>query len=98
MINSVGYHLHSLTGMQMLRDQSYELITNPYGRIYSDQELLAAVGDMDAVIADTENWNEAAFQAAEKIEVPDPFRHRDEQCRHGGGEETRYYCGQYAGI
>jgi D-3-phosphoglycerate dehydrogenase len=67
MINSVSFHIRSTTGMHMLQERGYELTTNPYGRFYTDKELLAAVGDKDAVIADVENWNEAAFEAAKNL-------------------------------
>jgi D-3-phosphoglycerate dehydrogenase len=67
MINSVSYHIRSTTGIHMLKEKGYELTTNPYGRFYTDEELLAAVGDKDAVIADVENWNAAAFEAAKKL-------------------------------
>ena len=67
MINSLGYHLNSLTGMKMLQEKGFELTTNPYGRIYHDDELRSAVGKMDAVIADTETWDETSFQAAKNL-------------------------------
>ncbi len=67
MINSSGYHLRSLSGMKMLEEKGFELTVNPYGRIYHDDELRAAVGGMDAVIADTETWDEESFQAAKDL-------------------------------
>jgi len=67
LINSVSYHIRSTAGMRMLQEKGYELTANPYGRFYTDEELLAAVGDKDAVIADVENWNAAAFEAAKKL-------------------------------
>ena len=67
MINSSGYHLRSLIGMKMLKDHGFELTTNPYGRIYHDDELRAAAAGYDAVIADTETWDEASFAAAKDL-------------------------------
>lgn len=67
MINSSGYHLRSLTGMKMLQEKGFSLTVNPYGRIYRDDELRAAVGGADAVIADTETWDEDSFRAAKRL-------------------------------
>lgn len=63
------YEQNSPTGCKMLRDKGYELIFNPLLWDYTLEQTIAACGDVDGVIADSEPWCEETLAAAPKLKV-----------------------------
>jgi D-3-phosphoglycerate dehydrogenase len=63
----VDYDKYCLDGVQRLTAAGFEIAFNRYGRAYSADELAADAADADAIIADTEIWDETAFAAAPRI-------------------------------
>lgn len=63
------YEQHSPTGCKMLRDKGYELIFNSQLWDYTLEQTVAACGDVDGVIADSEPWCEETLAAAPKVKV-----------------------------
>lgn len=54
-------------GMARLAEAGCTVRLNPHGRLFTPEELHAAAADAEAVIADTEPWDEAAFAAAPRL-------------------------------
>lgn len=69
LIAKPAYSRFSPTGYKMLANKGYELEEIPYDRDYSLEDLKAIIGDVDAVIADSEPWCEEAFAAAPKLKI-----------------------------
>ncbi len=69
LIGLANYSRFNKDGLNRLLEHGFEVIENPHGRPYTYEELLEAVGDVDAVIADSERWDEGAFRAAPKLKV-----------------------------
>ena len=69
LIGLANYSRFNKDGLNRLLKYGFEVIENPFGRPYSHEELIAAVGDVDAVIADSEKWDEEAFLSAPKLKV-----------------------------
>ncbi|MDR1518889.1 MAG: phosphoglycerate dehydrogenase [Planctomycetota bacterium] len=65
----VNYEKYCAEGRDRLKAAGYEVTFNPHGRVYRPEELHKAIADVDAVIADNEEWNEASYQAAPKLKV-----------------------------
>ncbi|WP_237690590.1 phosphoglycerate dehydrogenase [Paenibacillus caui] len=54
---------------QRLENYDIEVIENPFGRPLTFEELRERIGDIDAVIAGIDTWNEAVFQLAPKLKA-----------------------------
>ncbi len=65
----VNYEKYCVDGWNHLLAAGFEVSFNPHGRIFQPAELHRAIKDVDAVIADNEEWNEASFQAAPRLKV-----------------------------
>ncbi len=57
------------SALALLESSGCEVILNPMQRMYTREEMLAAVGDIDGLIANCEDWDEALFTAAPKLKV-----------------------------
>lgn len=69
LITATHYPEACREGYQLLQTEGFDLIANPYGRMYTQAELLAAVGDIDAVIANMEPWGTDILAAAPNLRV-----------------------------
>ena len=67
MIFIVDFDKYCRDGLQMLLDAGFDARYNRFRRIYEHKELIEDAADVDAVIADTEPWDEAAFAACPKL-------------------------------
>lgn len=65
----LNYDKYCWPGVEALRNYGFELKLNPYGRKYTQKELLEDIRDADAVVADNEPWGEESFAGAEKLKV-----------------------------
>ena len=65
----LNYEKYCWPGVDALREYGFELEMNPHGRKYTQEELIEAVKDVDAVVADNEPWTEQSFAAAPKLKV-----------------------------
>ncbi|MDR1316652.1 MAG: phosphoglycerate dehydrogenase [Spirochaetales bacterium] len=63
----IDYTAYCKEGADHLAKSGFEITANPHGRMYTREELCGDIADADAVIADTELWDEAAFAAAKKL-------------------------------
>ena len=64
-----NYHKYCKEGMDRLLKFGCEVKINPYNRPYTKEELKKDIADVEAVIADSEKWDEEAFQTAPKLRV-----------------------------
>ena len=60
---------YSPTACKMLKDRGYTVEYIPLDRNYTEDELISMMGDVDAVIADSEPWTEKAMKAAPKLKI-----------------------------
>ncbi len=54
---------------ELLKEQGYEIVVNPYGRIMTEPEMVEAVKDVDAVILGVDPMNKKVIDAAGKLKV-----------------------------
>lgn len=55
--------------LELLESSGCEVVLNQGTRMYTREEMVAAVGDVDAVIANCEEWDEALFACAPKLKI-----------------------------
>jgi D-3-phosphoglycerate dehydrogenase len=55
--------------LELLEKSGCEVIPNQYGRLYGQDELRSAVKDVEVVIANVEQWDEAMFAAAPRLKA-----------------------------
>lgn len=65
----LNYDKYCRPGVEALERYGFELEMNPHGRKYTQEELLEAIEDVDAVVADNEPWGEESFAGAKKLKV-----------------------------
>lgn len=65
----LNYDKYCWPGVEALQNYGFELKMNPYGRKYTQEELLADIADVDAVVADNEPWGEESFAHAKNLKV-----------------------------
>ena len=56
-------------GRELLEKNGCEVAMNPHARPYAREELAALVGDVEAVIANTEKWDDAMFGVAPGLKI-----------------------------
>jgi D-3-phosphoglycerate dehydrogenase len=69
----VNYDKYCNAGVEALENYGFTLKMNPCGRRLSPEELHKEISDVVAVVADNEDWDEAAFAAAPKLKVVAKF-------------------------
>jgi D-3-phosphoglycerate dehydrogenase len=69
----VNYDKYCTPGVEALENYGFTLKMNPCGRRLSPEELHKEISDVVAVVADNEDWDEAAFAAAPKLKVVAKF-------------------------
>jgi len=69
LVTATNYSKLCKEGLDKLLKYGCEVKENPYNRQYSSEELKKDIGDVEAVIASIEKWDEEAFQAAPKLRV-----------------------------
>lgn len=65
----LNYDKYCRPGVEALEKYGFELKMNPYGRKYTQEELLEDIKDVDAVVADNEPWGELSFSGAKNLKV-----------------------------
>lgn len=66
---ATDYDILCQDGLKMLQDFGCEVVFNAYGRPYTFDELKEVMSDVDAVIANMEQWNGAALDASPNLKV-----------------------------
>lgn len=69
LISAPGFGRTDDKALRILREAGCEIVINERGTEMSEQELLAAVGDTDAIIAGTEKITAAVLDAAPRLRV-----------------------------
>ncbi len=69
LVSVTNYSKYCYKSKKILEDNGCEIIENPYGRPFTFDELKVLVGDIDAVVAGIDDWNEDVFRLAPKLKV-----------------------------
>lgn len=69
LVTATNYSTLCAEAKQLLESCGCEVIENKLGRPHSFEELKPLVGDIDAVVAGVDTWDEAVFQIAPKLKV-----------------------------
>ncbi|MGC3953904.1 MAG: phosphoglycerate dehydrogenase [Propionicimonas sp.] len=64
-----NYGLYCAEAKTMLEAAGLEVIENPHGRPLTFDELAAVVGDVDAVVAGVDSWDDRVFELAPRLRV-----------------------------
>ena len=69
LITKPYFDKYSPTACKMLKEKGYTVNYIHLDRNYTEDELILMIGDVDAVIADSEPWTEKAMKAAPRLKV-----------------------------
>ncbi len=69
LITATNYETLCGEGLALLREHGCEVVMNDKPRMFTRDEMLAAVGDIDGLIAHGEVWDEELFQKAPRLKV-----------------------------
>lgn len=69
LVTATNYSRYCQAGKKIFLDAGWEIVENPHGRPYTFEELKELVGDIDAVVAGVDTWNEEVFKLAPKLKV-----------------------------
>ena len=61
MVTATNYSKICKAGKKMLLEHGFEIIENPHGRPMTFTELKEVAGDVSAVVAGVDTWNEDVF-------------------------------------
>ena len=67
MVFLVDFDKYCVDGLRRLEDAGFDVRFNRFGRSYAPDELAHDAADADAVVADTEIWDEKAFSASPRL-------------------------------
>lgn len=73
LISAPCYEERCQKGIEVLKDNGCELVINHHGRPYTFEEQKELVGDIDAVIAGSDIWNEDIFRYAKNLKCISRF-------------------------
>lgn len=73
LVTATNYSQNCKTGKKMLEEAGFEIIENQNGRPLTFQELKENVGDICAVVAGVDTWDEAVLELAPKLKVISRF-------------------------
>lgn len=69
LITATNYETLCADGLKMLKDYGCEVVMNRNSRMFTREEMLAAVGDIDGLIAHGEVWDDELFDMAPNLKV-----------------------------
>lgn len=69
LVTATNYSKICKAGKKMLLEHGFEIIENPHGRPMTFTELKEVVGDVSAVVAGVDTWNEDVFALAPHLRV-----------------------------
>ena len=69
LITATNYETLCADGLKMIKDYGCEVVMNRNGRMFTREEMLAAVGDIDGLIAHGEVWDDELFDMAPNLKV-----------------------------
>lgn len=69
LVTATNYSTLCAKGKRLLESHDCEIIENTFGRPMTFDELKERVGDVDAVVAGVDTWNEAVFSIAPRLKV-----------------------------
>lgn len=73
LVTATNYSAICKNGKKILEENGFEVVENPYGRPFTFDELRKLVGDISAVVAGVDTWNEDVFKLAPKLKVISRF-------------------------
>lgn len=69
LITATNYATLCKEGLALLREHGCEVVMNDKTRMFTREEMLASVGDIDGLIAHGEVWDEELFEKAPRLKV-----------------------------
>lgn len=69
LITATNYETLCADGLKMLKDYGCKVVMNRNSRMFTREEMLAAVSDIDGLIAHGEVWDDELFDMAPKLKV-----------------------------
>lgn len=69
LITATNYETLCADGLKMLKDYGCEVVMNRNSRMFTREEMLAAVSDIDGLIAHGEVWDDELFDMAPNLKV-----------------------------
>lgn len=69
LITATNYESLCGDGLRLLRENGCEVVMNEKSRMFTREEMLEAVGDIDGLIAHGEKWDDELFDHAPKLKV-----------------------------
>lgn len=69
LITATNYETLCGEGLKLLREYGCEVVINEKNRMFTREEMLKAVGDIDGLIAHCEKWDEILFDNAPKLKI-----------------------------
>lgn len=69
LITATNYETLCGDGLKLLRDHGCEVVMNKKNRMFTREEMLEAVGDIDGLIAHGEKWDDDLFDNAPKLKI-----------------------------
>jgi D-3-phosphoglycerate dehydrogenase / 2-oxoglutarate reductase len=73
LVTATNYSTLCAESRALFEDHGWQVIENTFGRPMTSDELKERVGDIDAVVAGVDSWNEAVFQLAPKLKIISRF-------------------------
>lgn len=73
LVTATNYSAICKKGKKILEDNGFEVVENPHGRPFTFEELKDLVGDISAVVAGVDTWNEDVFKLAPQLKVISRF-------------------------
>ena len=69
LITATNYETLCADGLKMLKDYGCKVVMNRNSRMFTREEMLAAVGDIDGLVAHGEVWDDELFDMAPNLKV-----------------------------
>jgi D-3-phosphoglycerate dehydrogenase len=73
LVTATNYSTLCVEGKKLFEDNGWTVIENSFGRPMTFAELQSRVGDIDAVVAGVDTWNEDVFRLAPRLKVISRF-------------------------
>jgi D-3-phosphoglycerate dehydrogenase len=69
LITATNYPGLCARGLKLLQENNCEVVVNEFGRPFTPKELSDSAGDVEAVIANIERWDDTVFDLAPKLKI-----------------------------
>lgn len=73
LVTATNYSAICKKGKRILEENGFEIVENTHGRPFTFEELKGLVGDISAVVAGVDTWDEAVFKLAPELKVISRF-------------------------